>query len=405
MDGDTGRGYTLCEVREVPKAALDADAGQHAALAVRSAGRPRRGRRHRSWLISPERFVDLRHSCLLSDRKDAAAYLGVCVRTIRHWDAGRCRVPWSVVRLLRLRRAGELGGLLDGWEGWTIWRDRLVSPDGRVFLERHMRQLWLTLTQAAMFRDDYVKANPPRPVEAVHISTGRPRKPAASGAGRWVCGQAGDAPSPAADALRVCKPVPNLQGGKCTVQRGGGADALSCALGFITIATSANSKGETAEECGVRALDLTPERHQNDVTFCDGLTDGKDTANAATAARIGRTSGGCGRSAGADHERVRGAGGAQLGGLPRQTAGPAKAGKGAAGGGAAASTWNKSGHGYGVESRPESALPLRQWPEVQALPRETVDGLKCDTRPSLTADRVPRSLNGTGGHAPTEMMP
>jgi hypothetical protein len=69
-------------------------------------------------------------------------------------------VPWSAVRLLRLRRAGELGGLLDGWDGWTIWRDRLVSPDGRAFLERDMRRLWLTLTQAAIFRDDYAKANP-----------------------------------------------------------------------------------------------------------------------------------------------------------------------------------------------------------------------------------------------------
>jgi hypothetical protein len=51
--------------------------------------------------------------------------LGVSLRTVRYWDAGRNRVPWSAVRLLRLRRAGELGGLLDGWDGWTIWRDRL----------------------------------------------------------------------------------------------------------------------------------------------------------------------------------------------------------------------------------------------------------------------------------------
>lgn len=91
----------------------------------------RRRTRRRQWLISPEGFLELRHGCLLSNRKAAAAYLGVCVRTIRHWDAGRCRVPWSAVRLLRLLRAGELGGLLDGWEGWTIFRDRLVSPDGR----------------------------------------------------------------------------------------------------------------------------------------------------------------------------------------------------------------------------------------------------------------------------------
>lgn len=66
------------------------------------------------------------------------------------------------MRLLRLRRAGELGGLLDGWEGWTIWRDRLVSPDGRTYLERDMRRhLWLTLTQATLFRDGYDRATLP----------------------------------------------------------------------------------------------------------------------------------------------------------------------------------------------------------------------------------------------------
>lgn len=48
--------------------------------------------------------------------------------------------------------------MLDGWEGWTIWRDRLVSPDGRVYLERDMRHLWLTLTQAALFREAYDRA-------------------------------------------------------------------------------------------------------------------------------------------------------------------------------------------------------------------------------------------------------
>lgn len=124
--------------------------------------RPRaRPRRRRAWLISPEGFRELRHSCLLRNQKAAAAYLGVCVRTIRHWDSGRCRVPWSVVRLLRLLRAGQLGGLLDGWDGWTIWRDRLVSPDGRIFRERDMRQLWLTLTQAELFREGYDKATAP----------------------------------------------------------------------------------------------------------------------------------------------------------------------------------------------------------------------------------------------------
>jgi len=80
----------------------------------RAAGRPRR----RVWLVSPESFRELRHACLLN-RKACAAFLGVCERTIRHWDTGRNRVPWAAVkllrrlrlRLLRLLRLGDLGAL------------------------------------------------------------------------------------------------------------------------------------------------------------------------------------------------------------------------------------------------------------------------------------------------------
>jgi hypothetical protein len=120
----------------------------------RPLGRPRAGSRRprcRLWLISPEGFRELRHSCLLSQRQ-AAAYLGVCLRTVRHWDSGRNRVPWSVVRLLRLLRAGELGGLCDEWQGWTINRLGLHAPDGRTFRERDMRLWWMTSEHAALFR-------------------------------------------------------------------------------------------------------------------------------------------------------------------------------------------------------------------------------------------------------------
>jgi DNA-binding transcriptional regulator YiaG len=58
---------------------------------MRNHGRPDVARRRRVWLLAPGGFRALRHSCFLS-RQGAADYLGVCVRTIRHWDAGRCRV-------------------------------------------------------------------------------------------------------------------------------------------------------------------------------------------------------------------------------------------------------------------------------------------------------------------------
>jgi hypothetical protein len=77
------------------------------------------------------------------------------VRTIRHWDAGRNRVPWSVVRLLRLVRAGELGGLDDAWEGWTINRLGLRSPCGRVYTVQNLRHWWLVIEQARFWREGY----------------------------------------------------------------------------------------------------------------------------------------------------------------------------------------------------------------------------------------------------------
>jgi hypothetical protein len=79
----------------------------------------------------------------------------VSVRTVRYWDAGRCRVPWSAVRLLRFVRLGDLGALHDGWDGWVINRNGLWSPDGKHYGEPAMRHWWVTCEQARFWRDDY----------------------------------------------------------------------------------------------------------------------------------------------------------------------------------------------------------------------------------------------------------
>jgi hypothetical protein len=111
--------------------------------------------RRRAWLISPEGFRELRHACLLGNRKAAAKYLGVCERTIRHWDSGRSRVPWSAVRLLRLLRCGDLGALHDDWSGWTINRLGLHSPNGYVFQPWRMATWPMVAEQARFWRQDY----------------------------------------------------------------------------------------------------------------------------------------------------------------------------------------------------------------------------------------------------------
>ena len=113
-----------------------------------------RRRRRRAWHLSPEGFRALRHSCFLTPEA-CAQYLGVSLRTVRHWDAGRCRVPWSAVRLLRLRRLGDLGALQPAWAGWTLNRNGLWSPDGKQHRPDMMTAWWLVCEQARFWRDDY----------------------------------------------------------------------------------------------------------------------------------------------------------------------------------------------------------------------------------------------------------
>lgn len=123
--------------------------------AVGGAGRGRSHRpRRRVWLVSPEGFRELRRACFL-DRKACAAFLGVCVRTIRHWDSGRNRVPWAAVKLLRLLRLGDLGALHPAWHGWLLRRDGdLVSPNGYRFAPWRLEAWPLVCEQARLWRDD-----------------------------------------------------------------------------------------------------------------------------------------------------------------------------------------------------------------------------------------------------------
>ena len=64
-------------------------------------------------------------------------------------------MPWSVVRLLRLTRMGDLGAMHDSWAGWIINRNGLWSPDGKHYPEPAMRRWWMTCEQARFFREAY----------------------------------------------------------------------------------------------------------------------------------------------------------------------------------------------------------------------------------------------------------
>ena len=98
------------------------------------------------------------------------------LRTVAYWEAGRCRVPWSVVRLLRILRLGDLGALSRDWSGWSLHDGRLHSPEGRAFTPQESAWWALLVAQARAFMDGRTRlggvgaAAPARPQAVSNIA-------------------------------------------------------------------------------------------------------------------------------------------------------------------------------------------------------------------------------------------
>ena len=107
-------------------------------------------RHRRRWFVSSEGFRELRLTCLLSQRA-CADLLGVGLRSVRNWDRCVSRVPWAVVRLLRILRNGELPG--DAWAGWRLWGDTLWTPEGHAVRAGEASWLSLLVRQARGYRE------------------------------------------------------------------------------------------------------------------------------------------------------------------------------------------------------------------------------------------------------------
>ncbi len=194
------------------------------------------------------------------NRREAAAYLGVCVRTVRHWDSGRNRVPWSVVRLLRLRRMGDLGALCDEWDGWTINRLGLHAPAGRTYRERDMRQWWLTIEHAHLFREAYdretlggVGAQPPRARERVTLL------PGAGEAGK----QADAAPSHPIEAVFT----PTAFARRCRFARQRGAAPAGMAAGLSPASVRLGNAAAARSAAGLVSSSQQVERYPLQTRF------------------------------------------------------------------------------------------------------------------------------------------
>ena len=366
------------------------------------------GRRaRRLWHVSPDGFGELRRSCLLS-RKAAAEFLGVSLRTVAYWEAGRCRVPLSVVRLLRIVRLGDLGALSRDWSGWSLHGGALRSPEGRAFTPHESAWWALLVAQARAFVEGRARlggvgaAAPARP-QAV------PLQPEAGEAGRQDADAAGHGQGvfPLNALEGVLLPV--RSGWAAVWSEGGGARARpACSTGLVSYSTKATRHAECEHFPSLRAGghggNLGP-------LWPHGVATNAHDLEAQPAPSCGLEAAGRGpRPAyGSELERPLCHGPAQSGALLVPQLRPASCAPG----------W-PSGHdrpvsgcpgglrpGARATGRVESALPVRQREEVQALSwraRRAVAGEQGAAPGQFDGSPGAAVASTTGGEAPMEFV-
>ncbi|MCW5604006.1 MAG: helix-turn-helix domain-containing protein [Burkholderiales bacterium] len=126
-------------------------------------------------------------------RDQAAQVLGVAPRTVRNWEAGRSRVPYSAFKLLRILGGYALPG--QAWRGFYLRGDTIWSPEGRSFQATDLAWWGLTVAMARTFREwrsrMFSPAIPPPRIRGPQVSPpqGAPSLPAP-----LATSAAGDAP-------------------------------------------------------------------------------------------------------------------------------------------------------------------------------------------------------------------
>lgn len=104
-----------------------------------------------------ESFREARARAALSVRA-AALLLGVTPHTIRNWERGKTRVPYSAFKLLRISSGYALPGR--AWRGWCIRGDTLWSPEDRPFKASDLSWWGLTVAMARAWRHRFAAAAP-----------------------------------------------------------------------------------------------------------------------------------------------------------------------------------------------------------------------------------------------------
>jgi DNA-binding XRE family transcriptional regulator len=107
--------------------------------------------RPRCAYVDRERFYLERRTASLT-QQEAAAYLGVSLRTLRNWERGKFSIPYPAFKLLRMRAGGIVHA--PGWEDWRFGPGgALFSPDGRSFNSWELDQIKLVFSMARHFRE------------------------------------------------------------------------------------------------------------------------------------------------------------------------------------------------------------------------------------------------------------
>ena len=293
-----------------------------------------------------------------------ADLLGVSRRTVRYWDRGRSRVPWSAVRLLRVLRGGELPA--PGWDGWTVRPGVLVTPAGVEFRASDFTWWALTCLQARSWQRAFDRQFRPSAGDslpgALPVVDGGALdgvlRPELGNEAAVEVGKVHTLPPPSADSLLLAG-VPTPFGvGESWLEADG---AQRSALGLVSsYETKDTPDAGMASEQAIRAGDVGPQWGHNGATL-GGSCDGEFEVQSAASGRSEGSSAGVGGARWPEPECSVCDGVAFACGLAEPEA-PASAG-------CVDEPYDYRNKWPSPEGRRGSALPVRQRSEVQAVPR------------------------------------
>jgi DNA-binding XRE family transcriptional regulator len=167
--------------------------------------------RQRKW-VDPEDFWTTRKRAGLT-REMAADMLDVEPRTLRNWEEGCSRIPYTAYKVLRMT-AGYLIPF-KAWDDWFIKGTTLVSPEGRTFEQHELRyisryisisRIWLKEQEARHMAGSNRHVSGENPLNATAVAGSASGLPSPSYARRSPCDAA-----PCHDAVVEVSPQLGLQ--------------------------------------------------------------------------------------------------------------------------------------------------------------------------------------------------